>query len=152
VTATVTETIHKEVFVEASPETAFRVFTDAIAQWWPLHKYGIFIEDAETVILEPQIGGRLVEKAKDGRETVWGEVLDFEAASRVRFTWHPGRDADDEPTEVEVTFTADKDGTIVVLEHRGWENLRDELRAGRVGYDSGWPGVLEAYRQAATAL
>ena len=103
------------------------------------------------MILESEVGGRLVEKAKDGRETVWGEVLDFEVASRVRFTWHPGRDADDEPTEVEVTFTADNDGTLVVLEHRGWENLRDELRAGRVGYDQGWPGVLEAYRQAATA-
>jgi uncharacterized protein YndB with AHSA1/START domain len=151
VTATVTETIHKEIVVEASPETAFRVFVDAIAQWWPLHKYGTFTEDAETVILEPELGGRLVEKAKDGRETVWGEVLEIEVASRVRFTWHPGRDADDEPTEVEVTFTADKDGTLVVLEHRGWENLRDELRAGRVGYDSGWSGVLEAYRQAATA-
>jgi uncharacterized protein YndB with AHSA1/START domain len=150
VTVTTTETIHKEIFVEAAPETAFRIFTDAIAEWWPLHKYGIFIEDAETVILEPEAGGRLVEKAKDGRETVWGEVLEFEVASRVRFTWHPGRDADDEPTEVEVTFTADNEGTLVVLEHRGWENLRDELRAGRAGYDSGWPGVLEAYRQAAT--
>ena len=150
-TVTATETIRKEILVEASPEIAFRVFTEAIAEWWPLNKYGIFIEDADTVILESEVGGRLVEKAKDGRETVWGEVLDFEVASRVRFTWHPGRDADDEPTEVEVTFTADNDGTLVVLEHRGWENLRDELRAGRVGYDQGWPGVLEAYRQAATA-
>jgi uncharacterized protein YndB with AHSA1/START domain len=150
VTVTATETIRKEILVDASPETAFRVFTEAIAEWWPLHKYGIFHEDAETVILESEVGGRVVEKAKDGRETVWGEVLDFEAASRVRFTWHPGRDADDEPTEVEVSFTADNGGTLVVLEHRGWENLRDELRAGRVGYDQGWPGVLEAYRQAAT--
>jgi uncharacterized protein YndB with AHSA1/START domain len=151
VTVTATETIRKEILVGASPEIAFRVFTEAIAEWWPLHKYGIFNQDAETVILESEVGGRLVEKAKDGRETVWGEVLDFEVASRVRFTWHPGRDADDEPTEVEVTFTADNDGTLVVLEHRGWENLRDELRAGRVGYDPGWLGVLEAYRQAATA-
>jgi uncharacterized protein YndB with AHSA1/START domain len=151
VTVTATETIHKEILVEASPDTAFRVFTEAIAEWWPLDKYGIFHEDAETVILESEVGGRVVEKAKDGRESLWGEVLDFEVASRVRFTWHPGRDANDEPTEVEVTFRADNGGTLVVLEHRGWENLRDELRAGRVGYDQGWLGVLEAYRQAASA-
>ena len=48
-----------------------------------------------------------------------------------------------------MTFTADKDGTLVVLEHRGWENLTGERREGRVGYDNGWPGVLEQYRQVA---
>ena len=148
-TVTATETIRKEIFVDAAPETAFRVFTEQTAAWWPLNKYGIFLEDAETVVFEDRDGWRLIEKAKDGRETQWGEVLDYEFASRVRFTWHPGRNSDDEPTEVELTFTADKDGTVVVLEHRGWENLTGERREGRVGYDNGWPGVLELYRQAA---
>ena len=146
---TTTETIRKEVFVEAAPETAFRVFTDEIARWWPLDKYGIFLEDVETVIFEGHVGGRVVERARDGRETVWGEVLQFEAASRLHITWHPGREADDEPTEIEVTFTADGDGTLVVLEHRGWEKLSDERREGRKGYDSGWVEVLDRYRQAA---
>jgi uncharacterized protein YndB with AHSA1/START domain len=148
--ATTTETIRKEIFVDASPETAFRVFTEAIAEWWPLQKYGIYIEDAKGVAIEPMAGGRVVETAKDGRESVWGEVLDFEASSRVRFTWHPGREASEEPTEVEVTFTADRDGTVVVLEHRGWEGLGDERRAGRDGYDRGWNEVLEGYRLAAS--
>jgi uncharacterized protein YndB with AHSA1/START domain len=76
-------------------------------------------------------------------------VLDYEFASRVRFTWHPGREAGDEPTEVEVTFTADKDGTLVVLEHRGWEELSAPRRAGREDYANGWPGVLEQFRQVA---
>jgi len=58
-------------------------------------------------------------------------LLDYEFASRLRLTWHPGRDGDDEPTEVEVTFTADNNGTLVVLEHRGWENLSGERREGR---------------------
>jgi uncharacterized protein YndB with AHSA1/START domain len=146
VTVTATETIRKEIFVEAPPETAFRVFTKQISDWWPLGKYGIYLEDAETVGFEDRDGWRLIERATDGRENVWGEVLDYEVASRVRFTWHPGRDSGDEPTEVEVTFTGDKDGTIVVLEHRGWESLTPERREGRAGYDSGWPGVLEAYR------
>jgi uncharacterized protein YndB with AHSA1/START domain len=149
VTVTATETIRKEIFVDAAPETAFRVFTEQTASWWPLDKYGIFLEDAETVVFEDRDGWRLIEKAKDGRETEWGEVLDYEFAGRLRLTWHPGRDGDDEPTELEVTFTADKGGTLVVLEHRGWENLTGERREGRTSYDNGWPGVLEQYRQVA---
>jgi uncharacterized protein YndB with AHSA1/START domain len=43
-------TIRKEIFVDTSPETAFRVFTEQIAQWWPLDKYGIFLEDAASVV------------------------------------------------------------------------------------------------------
>ena len=97
-TVTATETIRKEIFVDAPPETAFRVFTEQVSDWWPLDKYGIYLEDAETVGFEDRDGWRLIERAKDGRENVWGEVLEYEVASRVRFTWHPGRDIGDEPT------------------------------------------------------
>jgi uncharacterized protein YndB with AHSA1/START domain len=151
VTVTATETIRKELFVDAAPETAFRVFTEQISDWWPLAKYSVYLDDAESVGFEDRDGWRLIERAKDGRENVWGEVLAYELASRVRFTWHPGRDSGDEPTEVEVTFTADKDGTVVVLEHSGWETLSAERSEGRVGYDNGWPAVLEQFRQVAEA-
>lgn len=147
-TATATETIHKEIFVEAAPETAFRVFTDEIARWWPLDKYGIFLEDVDNVAIESYVGGRVVERAKDGRETVWGEVLEWELSSRLRCTWHPGWDPDEEPTEIEVTFTADGNGTLVVLEHRGWEKLKEDYRRRRTGYDAGWDEVLETFRRA----
>jgi len=33
VTVTATETIHKEIFVDDAPETAFRVFTEQTAAW-----------------------------------------------------------------------------------------------------------------------
>jgi uncharacterized protein YndB with AHSA1/START domain len=150
VTVTATETIHKEIFVDASPETAFRVFTEEIARWWPLEKYGIFLEDRGTVAFEDREGWKLVERAKDGRDTVWGEVLDYEFSSRLRMTWHPGwnPDADDTPGEIEVTFTADGDGTVVVLEHRGWEKMKAKRREARPGYDRGWDEVLEKYRAA----
>ena len=105
--ATTTETIRKEIFVDASPETAFRVFTEQIATWWPLHKYGIYLEERDRVDFEDRDGWRLVERAKDGRETIWGEVLDYEFASRLRMTWHPGRSAEEMPTEIELTFKSD---------------------------------------------
>jgi uncharacterized protein YndB with AHSA1/START domain len=140
VSVATTEAITKEIHVDASPETAFRVFTERIGEWWPLERYSV-LEGDTNVAFE---GDRIVERLGD-RETVWGEVLDYEVAGRVRFTWHPGRPDDEEPTEVEVTFTADGDGTLVTLVHSGWERLSEERRAGRVDYDNGWPLVLERY-------
>jgi uncharacterized protein YndB with AHSA1/START domain len=151
VSTTTTDVIRKEVRVEASPERAFQVFTEQIATWWPLDRYSLFAEEAEATVFETRVGGRLYERTADGRESDWGEVLECAPPTRLRFTWHPGRAADAEPTEVEVRFHADGDGTLVTLEHRGWERLSDERRAARAGYDSGWNVVLERYRQAASA-
>ena len=137
-TMTTTEPVIKEVRVDAAPETAFAVFVERIGEWWPLEHYSVFGPDA-TVAFE---GDRIVERHGE-QETVWGEVLAFELGGRVRFTWHPGRD--DEPTEVEVTFAADGDGTLVTLVHTGWERLSEERRAGRASYENGWPLVLERY-------
>jgi uncharacterized protein YndB with AHSA1/START domain len=144
VTVTATEAITKVIHVNAAPETAFRVFTEQIGDWWPLEHYSV-LEGVQTVVFEDD---RIVERAADGSESVWGEILDFEVAGRLRFTWHPGRD-DADPTEVEVTFAADGDGTAVTLVHSGWERLSEERRAGRTDYENGWPGVLDRFRQAA---
>jgi uncharacterized protein YndB with AHSA1/START domain len=138
--ATTTEAITKEIHVDATPETAFKVFTERIGEWWPIQRYAVFEGDT-TVRFE---GDRIVERLGD-QTAVWGEVLDFEVAGRLRFTWHPGRPDDEEPTEVEVTFAADGDGTLVTLVHGGWDRVSEERRAGRVDYDNGWPLVLQRY-------
>jgi uncharacterized protein YndB with AHSA1/START domain len=147
VTTMTTEAITKQIRVDAGPETAFEVFTGRIGEWWPLEKFSVFGADA-TVAFE---GERIVERSASGEETIWGEVLDFEIAGRVRFTWHPGRPESEEPTEVDVTFAADGDGTLVTLVHGGWDRLSEERRAGRVDYDNGWPLVLDRYRRLAPA-
>ena len=139
-----TEAVRKSVLVDADAETAFRVFTEQIQSWWPLEKYGIFGEDAEALAFEE---GQIVERAKDGREAVWGKVLAWEQPTRLHFTWRPGFDADTPDTELEVTFTPEGDGTRVDLVHSGWDKLEDGAKS-RAGYDGGWDGVLEAYRQA----
>ena len=144
-TTMTTEAITKETRVELVPEKAFAVFIERIGEWWPVDRYSVFGADA-TVAFE---GDRIVERSPRGEETFWGEVLDFEVAARVRFTWHPGRADDAEPTEVEVTFTADGDGTLVTLVHSGWEQLGNERLAGRADYDIGWPLVLARYARVA---
>jgi uncharacterized protein YndB with AHSA1/START domain len=148
VNVTATEAITKEIRVDATPDTAFAVFVERIGEWWPLGRYSIYGADA-TVAFEDD---RIVERAPSGDESVWGEVLELEASTRVRFTWHPGRPEDEEPTEVELTFVADGDGTLVTLVHTGWERVGEERRASRTDYDNGWPGVLELYRQNATTV
>jgi uncharacterized protein YndB with AHSA1/START domain len=147
VTVTATEAITKEIHVDATPETAFAVFTERIGEWWPLERYSVFGSEA-TVAFEDD---RIVERSPSGETSIWGEVLELEATARVRFSWHPGRPDDEEPTEFELTFVADGDGTLVTLVHSGWERLSEERRESRAAYDNGWPGVLELYRQRATS-
>ena len=139
-----TEAVRKSVLVDADPETAFRVFTDQIQSWWPLEKHGIFGEDAEALAFEDE---KIVERAKDGREAVWGNVLAWEPPTRLRMTWRPGFEPETPDTEIEVLFTAEGDGTRVELIHSGWDKLADGAQT-RASYDGGWDGVLDAYRQA----
>ena len=124
---TTTEPVIKEIHVAAAPETAFAVFVERIGEWWPLERFSVYGGDANVAFEGDKIVERLAEQ-----ETVWGEVLAFEVGVRLRFTWHPGRPAEDEPTEVEVTFASDGDGTLMTLAHTGWERLSEDRRAGRV--------------------
>ena len=52
------------------------------------------------------------------------------------------------PTEVEVRFTPDGAGTLVELEHRGWERAGESGAKSRDGYDGGWNLVLARYAAA----
>jgi hypothetical protein len=127
----------REVIVRTDVETAFRLFTDRISDWWPLATHSVFGEHA-TVAFED---GRLVERAGT-TSTTWGEVLAWDPPRGFRTTWHPGHDAD-EATEVAVAFTEQDGETLVRLTHTGWERqARGDVRAS---YERGWVLVLERY-------
>ena len=115
-------TVRRSVRVARPQEDAFRVFTEEIAAWWPLdtHSIGKDGRPAETAVLEGREGGRFYERTGSGTE-LWGTVLVWEPPSRVVISWElvPGRP----PTEVEVRFSAEGEGTRVELEHRGFERL-----------------------------
>ena len=51
--------------------------------------------------------------------------------------------------EVEVRFSADGGGTLVELEHRGWQKLGARAAEARAGYDEGWTVVLGEHFAAA---
>jgi uncharacterized protein YndB with AHSA1/START domain len=136
--------IRKSITVRVPVETAFRVFTAELGSWWPLASKSVSLEDAETVVVEPGVGGSVYERARSGEQHTWGEVLVWDPPARFAFSWHPGRAADTSQ-EVEVRFAAVDGETRVELAHRGWERLVGSGEAIPDHFDSGWDEALASY-------
>jgi uncharacterized protein YndB with AHSA1/START domain len=133
----------KSVEVSRPPEVAFEIFTVGFGRWWPPLGHSVGDEEVEAVVMEPRLGGRLLERWKDGSEHVWGTIEVFEPPRRLVFSWDPsGRRGQ---TEVEVAFSPSPSGTHVQLTHRNWAVLGDEADKLRSSYDGGWPEVLEQF-------
>lgn len=135
--------IRREILVDADQRTAFEAFTAGIGRWWPVaelsvHGAGSTVEFAD---------GQIVERAADGESAVWGSVTAWHPPAALAFTWHPGQDPD-KASQVSVTFAEAGAQTLVRLEHSGWE-IFDDPAAARAEYDSGWPRVLDSYREEA---
>jgi uncharacterized protein YndB with AHSA1/START domain len=117
--------VRQSVTVSAPAESAFRVFTEEIGQWWPLAQGFAFLgEKAKDMILEGRVGGRLLERGTDGTEHVIGEVRTYEPPTRVGFTWNDS----DGTTEVEVRFDPPRPPRRQTLLRR--ERPLDCLRSG----------------------
>lgn len=135
--------VHKTLTVPCTAEEAFRMFTAEMAEWWPLETHGVYHEEAVTVVVEPGVGGRIVEHGPGGATSVWGVVTAWEPGRRVAFTWYPGNGEDD-ATDVDVSFTGVGGGTRVDLVHTGWDR-RPDGAAVREMYVPGWDFVLGRY-------
>jgi hypothetical protein len=58
----------KSITVDAPVDTAFRVYTEEIASWWPLKTHSVLKDKAETIVFEPRAGGRIIERGADDAE------------------------------------------------------------------------------------
>jgi uncharacterized protein YndB with AHSA1/START domain len=146
--------VRRSVVVNATPERAFAVFTQQFDAIKPREHNLLGAPIVETV-LEPHVGGRIVDRAEDGSECAWARILAYDPPDRLVFTWDIGptwqleSDADN-ASEVEVRFIPDGSGsTRVELEHRhldrhgaGWESLRDGIAD-----EQGWPLDLARYAE-----
>ena len=143
--------VTKQIVVDVGAPRAFEVFTAGLATWWPLATHHIGAADAETVFVEPQVGGRLVERGVDGSECAWGHVRAWEPPHRFVFSWEISCDWQIDPTigsEVEVRFVEETPTrTRVELEHRGLESFGERAQEMRETFDSegGWNGLLQAF-------
>jgi uncharacterized protein YndB with AHSA1/START domain len=135
--------IRKTITVDASLETAFETFTRRMHDWWPSAPHTVF-DDRVAVVFDERAGGRVYERAADGQEADWADVIAWEPPSRLVLRWRVNPERG--PTEVEVRFTAENGRTRVDLEHRGWDAIGDA--EGRANYDGGWDKVLAGYTAA----
>ena len=135
--------IQKTITVDASVETAFETFTRRMSDWWPRESHSIFA-DREAVVFDERVGGRVYERAADGQEADWADVIAWEPPHRFVLRWRVNPERG--PTEVEVRFAPENGGTRVELEHRGWDAIGDVQ--GRANYDTGWEFVLGRYSDA----
>lgn len=148
--------VRKTLFVKATPQRAFDVFTKEMGSWWPLASHHVGKVDAKGIVIEPRVGGSLMEVGIDDSTCTWGHVLEWTPPRRFAFTWELDATFRIDPsfdTRVEVSFTAESDGTRVELVHRGLRAYGDKAGEMMAIFDSpgGWTGLLETFGKHACA-
>jgi hypothetical protein len=142
----VTEPLKISLDVACSATHAFAIWTTRIGDWWPPDH--TMSGEAELVVLQPGVGGRIYERTLEGLEHDWGQVILWEPPRQLGYLWHLGTDRAS-ATEVTIRFVAQSEGsTRIEIEHRGWERLGqigDEWRdRNRVG----WASLLPSFQAA----
>ena len=132
--------------VACTPAHAFAVWTSGLGTWWP--RDHTVTGQAEIVVLEGHVGGRIYERTSDGADHVWGEVTVWEPPTRLVYDWHIGR-APADATEVEIRFVPQGASSArVEIEHRRWDGLGLAAEERRAQNRGGWEAVLPGYRAA----
>lgn len=151
---TTIEPLRTNTTVRRSAAEAFELFTRGMGSWWPLDLHSLAADEregrvrVESLSFEGREGGHIVERMSDGTEGTWGTVLVWEPPRRVVLAWKPNTNHLP-ATELEVRFTSVAGGTLVELEHRGWERLGQIAEEARASYGEGWIGVLSVFATAA---
>ena len=125
------EPIIAETFVPVTPMQAFVGFTAQMGEWWD----PMLTPDPATfssVEIDPE--GDVATVHNDGERYVWGRVTTWEPLGHYGQQFWLGHEQA-EPTQLDVTFTEEGAGTRVRLEHGGWADGSDEVRARYVGWD-----------------
>lgn len=143
------EPLRLAVEVACAPQDAFAVWTERFSLWWPADH--TVTGDPQMLALEPRVGGRIYELGADGVEHDWGEVTVWEPPNRLGYLWHLMRERAD-ATEVEIAFRAHGPGTLVEIEHRGWERLGSEADLWRTRNQAGWSTLLPRYVEAVARI
>ncbi len=136
----------KQIEVNCSQEDAFNLFVKETTSWWPLDKNSVSAmsgEVAQSVMIEPKMGGKITEIGHDGTEYLWGSVTEYDPHALLQLAWHIGLPADN-ASMVKVSFEAiSAERTRVELTHSNWEVFGDKAADMHAGYSKGWVGVFE---------
>jgi uncharacterized protein YndB with AHSA1/START domain len=121
--------IDKIIFIDASPESVYRLLTDAesLMQWM-----------APSARSDPRPGGELTWTHQAG-DSVVGQFLELVPDRRVVFTFGWDRSDVDVPegsTLVEIDLKPQRGGTVLRLVHRGLDGPMADA------HDGGWTNYL----------
>lgn len=142
-------------WVAVEPHDAFEVFTGEVDLWWRRGRAYRDGDGRSTLRFRGGAGGALVEEHANGTTRIIGKVLAWEPGARLVFEWRGSNFEQTQRTEVEVRFEAQRDGTQVTLEHRGWASLPADHPA-RHGMSGGaftgmigrwWGDLCTAFRE-----
>jgi hypothetical protein len=118
--------IKKELTLNASQETAFRVFSEKINLWWP-RSHHVGKTALVKMVIEPKAKGRWYSTHEDGEECEVGFVREYSPNGRLVLVWQLNGEFQHDAkldTEVEVNFIAKgATQTFVTFEHRKVETL-----------------------------
>lgn len=136
------EPVRHSVEVACPTDHAYRTFTAHIDRWWPR---GHRRFDRSEIAMEPEVGGRIVERAADGTEVEWGRVLRWEPPHTLSYTWVPGAPPG-ATTTVDVAFVEVGDRTRVEVTHsEGDSGLGPKWPQRAEIFTRNWRHVLGAF-------
>jgi hypothetical protein len=139
--------IKKELVVEASQLTAFKVFTEKMDLWWP-SSHHIGQSPLVESVLEPHVNGRWYTKHEDGSEVNVGRVLQWSPFESVVLNWQINGNYQYDPkltTEIEVKFIPENPKvTRVYFEHMHLERMAGPKALEDM--NEGWGMIMELYR------
>jgi hypothetical protein len=140
----VTEPLNITFDVACSATHAFDIWTTRIGDWWPADH--TVSGEAELVVLQPGVGGRIYERTPEGLEHDWGQVTLWEPPKQLGYLWHLGTDRAN-ATEVTIQFVPQSArSTRIEIEHRGWERLGQSGEEWRDRNRGGWVSLLPSFR------
>jgi hypothetical protein len=125
-----------EVTVPVTPTEAFVGFTAQMGEWWD----PTLSPDAATfsgIAIDPNGD---VATVHGDEQYVWGRVVDWDPIGHYSQDFWLGH-SEESPTRLEVSFTESADGTLVHLEHGGWVEGSEAVRAKYTHWDQ----LLERY-------
>ena len=147
------DALRETVPVPVAADRAFDVFVNGFGSWWP-PEYTWARSDLDSLFIEAWVGGRCVERNRNGDEIVWGTVQAVDPSERLVLAWQitPDRRIEPDPEKagvVEIRFSAADGGgsTRVDLTHRdfvrygtGWQDYLSAMASPQ-----GWRYCLEKY-------
>ncbi len=143
--------VRREITVAGTPERAFDLFTNRMAEWWPAEHH-LAGSPVVAMTVEPRIGGRIYDSCEDGSESAWGQVTEWNPPAGFTFawmisgTWQLETDVE-KASRVSVAFVADGDRTRVIVVHKDFWRLAEGGRgmADAVGGAEGWGSGLQHF-------